>query len=164
MKTDRIREICREIYQKHGLGDVSVQAVLFAINEEENKQELLTDLVKEGVVNYLYDAQCYVRAVICNTKSDKKSIKTFTPEFQNAVVVGVGKFFSYPLMSGITLGKATRKDILADIERRSNMVKGHSRHIRFQQMVLDGLKEGQTVSDAYTETQLELLMKQASET
>lgn len=151
--SETVHVLAEMVYLDDGYSELSVEklARLFC-KQPQLQQYLLRQAAK--------DALTYVQRA-ARSKISGGSPRVYSKEMQESVQIALGKYMSWPMMNGKMLADADRDEVQADAASYQANAEGNLRNARFLTFVANGLKEGQTVSDVFTEAKLAKLMAKA---
>lgn len=154
-----LKQLAGEIIQEQGFGEAAEQRLTRMILK--NGEHIKT-AVGLAVRQIMHDAMQLARYRINQQANQQcQTVKTFGADMQERVQKANERylFLYWPMMSGKLLQDATKEEVLSDSMRYRKNAEGNARNARFMALVGEGLRDGATVGERYTEKQLAKLMQ-----
>ena len=121
----------------NGLSKAGITELMTAIRGNE---ELADEVVSEAARSALYYAQRTCRAQVQNRQPAAYHMpKVYSEQLRKSVLFAVGSYLNFPLMSGVKLQLAKRKELIDDADKRDRTAAGHQRTARFLREVAKSL-------------------------
>ncbi len=151
-------KVAQAIYNAHGCGENALENLE---REIAHDQDLSASAIKLAAWDMLSKVKQRHRRQI---EQANYIPKTFTKEQQQIVQRACRGFYSWVMMDGSPLGKATKDHVLLDAARYNSNAKGNLKSSRFLEMVADKMdRDSQLVEEVWSEEKLAVLMAKARE-
>ena len=153
-----VLQAAKRIYVEHGSTPTAQEMLQALIRGDET---MLDHAIRMAAETALSAARHAARSVIVAATPAASAPKVFSREFSESVQIAVGRYYNFPLMDGTLLADATKDKLLRDSSRYAAQAAGCVRNARFLQLIADGLTDGRTVREVFTEERLGELMREA---
>lgn len=146
---------------RNGLAPEALAEIMAMVEADET---LHCRAIRKYAQELLWDSQARCREVIHRPPSHWRDPVVFPAQVHEHVHFAVGKYLSWPLMSGKLLQYATKKDLENEIDARRMKAASHDKVAAFFAAVVKQLKnEAQTVKEVLDEEALGRLMENAKD-